>query len=299
MGEEKIIVQFAKPERHFTKVYNDFLYCDLLTVQEKLVYIALKSFVTYGEDSGQAYPSMQSLCKITNMTRQNVTNIINRLVRKKVITKQRRGLTKTNLYTLNDNELMWKSETLEEMQLVAENALAKVSDEEMIAELAKRGYEIKTKKEELIENTVQSISINPSQVNHYSTKDNIITDKASQERYTLDYLKKHFQYSIMCDDYPDDISLINYLLQIIYDTVNSNKETVRVAGEDKVKEVVVSVLMKLTHEELMYVIEKYKQQANRIKYPEAYLLTQLYKAKGQMDADIINQVQNDLYGSEQ
>ena len=90
--EDKIIVQLAQPEREFVKVYKDFLNCKLLTAEEKIIYIALKSFVTYGRDSDEVYPSMETLCSITSMSKPRATRTITSLVKKGIIKKQRRNL---------------------------------------------------------------------------------------------------------------------------------------------------------------------------------------------------------------
>ena len=59
--------------------------------------------------------------------------------------------------------------------------------------------------------------------------------------------------------------------------------------------VVIGKLMKLDYSEIMYCIEKYSEQTERIKNPTAYMLTLLYNAKEQMNLDISNQVQHDMY----
>ncbi len=59
--------------------------------------------------------------------------------------------------------------------------------------------------------------------------------------------------------------------------------------------IVIGKLMKLDYSEIMYCIEKYSEQTERIKNPTAYMLTLLYNAKEQMNLDIANQVQHDMY----
>lgn len=62
--------------------------------------------------------------------------------------------------------------------------------------------------------------------------------------------------------------------------------------------VVISKLMKLDYSEIMYAIDKFAEQTERIKNPTAYMLTLLYNAKEQMNLDITNQVQHDMYNWE-
>ena len=84
------------------------------------------------------------------------------------------------------------------------------------------------------------------------------------------------------------------MFNILYDVLNTSKQNIRVGGEEKPAMVVVSKLMKLTYSGIVYVIEKYKEQTNRINNPNSYILTMLYKAEEQMNLDIINQVQHDM-----
>ena len=58
---------------------------------------------------------------------------------------------------------------------------------------------------------------------------------------------------------------------------------------------VISKLMKLTYSGIMYAIEKFKEQTERIKNPTSYMLTLLYNAEEQRNLDIANQVQHDMY----
>ena len=69
---------------------------------------------------------------------------------------------------------------------------------------------------------------------------------------------------------------------------------IRIAGEDKPTMVVVGKLMKLSYSEIMYAIEKYQEQTERIKNPTSYMLTLLYNSKEQMNLDITNQVSHDM-----
>ena len=108
---ENIIVQLASPERKFVKVYQDFLQNELLSAEEKIIFITLKSFVDFSKDNGgiqgEAYPTMETVCKLSSLSRPRATRAINKLIEKKIVKKTRRGLTKSNIYTLSDYATMW------------------------------------------------------------------------------------------------------------------------------------------------------------------------------------------------
>lgn len=294
MKDEIFEVQLSNPDRPFVKVYKDFLASSLLTVEEKMVYIALKSFVTYGQDTGEVFPSMETLCKLTTLSRPRATRTISSLVKKGIIKKVRRGLTKTNLYTLVDVPSMWEAETIEQMQQLADNKI-QLSSEEMLEELKRRGVItfIKEKELESVPTKAQKQALEKDQ---YDINDNIVKISKSQEQetYSLYQIKEYFGYNSMLQDNPYLGKDIDSVMGILHTTLNTSKPVIRVGGEDKPSMVVIGTLMKLSSSGILYAIEKYKEQTERIKNPTGYMLTLLYNAETQMNLDISNQVRHDM-----
>ena len=62
-------VRSSVPIRKFVMVHEDFLEADFLSVEEKMVYIVLKSFMAYGQDADEVYPSMETICRLSSMSR--------------------------------------------------------------------------------------------------------------------------------------------------------------------------------------------------------------------------------------
>ena len=299
MAEDRIEVQLATPERHYTKVYNDFLSTENLTAEEKLTYIALKSFVTYGQDEGQVFPSMETLCKLTSMSRPRATRAISSLIRKGVVKKKRRGLKQSNTYTLYDNAVMWAAGSEQEMRDLAETSIP-LSSQEMIEELKRRGViKIIETEKELPSDTRQSPdrSTSFSELNSEYVKsiNNLNVQKSeSQERYSLEDIRELYDYHVLISDRKYSPSDIDSVMDILHDVLNTTKQTVKVAGEDKPAMAVIGKLMRLTYEEIGYSIEKFNSVTDRIKSPKAYMLTILYGSKEQMHLDINNQTRHDF-----
>ena len=130
-NNETFKVQLSVPERKYVKVYQDFLYSELLSAEEKMLYIALKSFVSYGSDDGKVFPSIDTLCKVASMSKSTVIRTIKKLEEKGIVKKKRRGVTKTNIYILADNSVMRKSKTAEELKQKSKGAVD-LSTEEML-----------------------------------------------------------------------------------------------------------------------------------------------------------------------
>ena len=186
MANEKIIVQLASPERKYVKVYHDFLDNSFLSVEEQMIFIVLKSYIDFRKDNGEAFPSIDTLCKRAKMSKPRTTKAIKNLINKGIIKKVQRGLTKTNLYTLSDYITMWTCDNAEDMATVADNNGVKpLTPEEHIAELERMGYIVKIKEKELVGELTKAHTQALKNQN-LSDKQNTISEPKSQaERYTI------------------------------------------------------------------------------------------------------------------
>lgn len=292
MANEKIIVQLASPERKYAKVYHEFLDNSFLTTEEQMIFIVLKSYVDFKKDSGEVYPSMETICKRAKMSEKRARKNINALIKKGIVKKAQRGLTKTNLYTLSDYATMWVCDNVEDVAAVADNQGVKpLTPAEHIAELERMGYTVQIKEKGLETTAPTKVTADSStQLNNFNQFDTTTNSGESQdlERYTLDQIKQLFDYDIMIADHSERKTDIDIVFTILYDALNWAKPTIRVDGQDKPSMVVISKLMKLEQSDLWYTIEKYHEQQERIKNVNAYLLTILYHAKEQSYLDLMN-----------
>lgn len=299
--KENIIVQLASPERLYTKCYHDFLESKLLTSNEKFIFLVLKRFIDVKADGGEVFPTIDTLCSISGWGNQKVTSVIKSLVDKGIVKKIQRGLTKANLYILADYSAMWECGSVEELKEIAKNEGVKpLTPEEHIAELKKMGYIVEIKEKGLISSTDQSEETSTYNISNYSFSISNDTTKAvksqaeSTERYTLEEIKSIYEYDYLIADRPERNQIIDSVMNVLYNALNTTKPTIRVNGENKPTMVVIGRLMKLNPFNIEYAVEKYQEQTERIKNPEAYILTLLYKSKEQSDLDITNQVRHDM-----
>ncbi len=299
MANDKIIVQLASPERKFVKVYHDFLRSDLLAADEKMIFIALKSFIDFSQDvsagtQGEVFPTIKTLQSMTGWGNKKVVNTIKALVKKGIVKKVQRGLTKSNIYILSDYATMWACDDIEELKGIVENQGAKtLTPEEHIEALERMGYKVQIKEKELVSEPTKEQKQVTNNTDLYKNDDTAEMPK-SQEKYTLEQVKVFYDYEIMIADRPTYKTDVDAVIDILYDTLNTTKETIRVQGEDKPAAVVISKLMKLYYADIFYAIEKFNEQTERIKNPKSYMLTLLYGAREQSALDISNQVQHDM-----
>lgn len=290
---ENIIVQLASPERKFVKVYQDFLQNELLSAEEKIIFITLKSFVDFSKDNGgiqgEASPTMETVCKLSSLSRPRATRAINKLIEKKIVKKTRRGLTKSNIYTLSDYATMWSCNNINDMITVADNkGIKPLTPAEHISELERMGYKVEIKKKELVSEPskahTQALNNNNFDINKNTTNE----PKSQAERYTMQDIRILYEYDSLIMQYPKKKTDIDIVFDILYDTLNSTKQYIRVGGEDKPAMVVIGKLMKLDYSDLVYSIDKYHEQTERIKNVKNYLLTIMYNSKEQQHLDIMN-----------
>lgn len=286
----------ATDQRQFVMVYNDFLESKKLNAKEKLLYIVLKKF---SNSSLKSFPSLNTLKELTGISISTIRRLLEHMEELGVLTVEHRYNdvkgNQSNLYTLRDYAALWEVGSSTE-----ELAAGSVEEEEakMIRALEARGYKIVREKE--LVSTPTKVKKQALKYNQYvvdTTNNNIpYQDCQDREKYTIEDIKLLYDYDIMAADYLEQIRDIDTVIEILYNAINTTRQTLRINGENKPSMVVIAKLLKLNHMDIMYAINKFQEQTDRIKNPKGYMLTLLYNAKEQMHLDITNQVQHDLYG---
>ena len=294
MARKKI--KSATDQRPFIMLYHDFLESNILDTYEKMVFIALKKFAD--NDSIRAFPSLKTIHGITGISLSQVRRSIEHMEQLGVISVEHRTDKEkghqSNIYTLCDYAEIWKVDSSnDDVAAVVDE----ISEAKLVAELKARGYTVTKEKEPDTLQADQSDNESSTQLNQFDIVNTTINSKESQEveRYSLVEIRAYYEYDIMVNDNPFAKNDIDSVMDILHTYLNTTKKTIRIGGDDKPAMVVISKLMKLTYSEIMYAIDKFKEQTDRIKNPTAYMLTLLYNSKEQMNLDITNQVQHDMY----
>lgn len=105
------------------------------------------------------------------------------------------------------------------------------------------------------------------------------------ERETMDersWLRSYFYEQLGIQDLkrdcPLDADMIVEIWELVVDTCCSNRRMIRIAGDDKPKDVVKSQLMKLDIEHMKFVLSCLHENTTKIRNMKQYLLTTLYNA---------------------
>lgn len=293
--EERFIVQTSTPERKFVKVYLDFLNAGLLSGKEQIIFIHLKQYINFANDTGtvrgEVYPTLATLAKNVKMSEKTVRTVLQGLQKKGILEIKQQGMNKPNIYKINDSAGMWKVGNVEELRV----AVDEIEEKRMIDLLTAKGYYI-SKEKGLVSDSYQTTDTSTQKKYDIYNKQDTTSQIKSQdlERYTLDQIHELFDYDIMVLDYPLQQNDIDSIMSILYTTMNTTKSTIHISGEEKPSMVVIGKLMKLHKESIMYAIKQFSEQTERIKNPTAYMLTILYNAPEQFNLDIQNRVSHDM-----
>lgn len=279
-----------KRKNPFVILSHNFIKWDMLNWNEKDIYIIL---LMYADSEQKCFPSINTLCKVSGKSNKTVIKALKGLEEKHLLKKENR-ITKngqsSNLYTLYDFDSVWEAESIEQVSKVVDIETKRKQLYELAREL---NYTVEEKEPTSAPTKVADVDQNKK--SFYMDKDNINKSKSQElERYTIDQIHQLFKYDVMLQENPYRKNDIEVAMSVLYTAMNITKATIRIAGEDKPSMIVIGKLMKLDKESIMYALDRFSEQTERIKNPTSYLLTILYFAPEQFHLDIQNQVSHDM-----
>ena len=108
---------------------------------------------------------------------------------------------------------------------------------------------------------------------------------------------ENIEYDVLSQNVQLDKDRLDELVELMVDTVCSNREMIRVAGDDYPAEVVKSRFLKIDSSHIEYVLERMRENTTYVRNIKKYLLAALYNAPVTMDSYYTSLVSHDLYGS--
>ena len=171
-----------------------------------------------------------------------------------------------------------------------------------------------TQEKPIRENPVQAkpmlgapIQENPAQLNKEESSPILSSPPAPRERTGQDGMRKresyralilkNIEYDVLSQNAQLDKGRLDELVELMVDTVCSNREMIRVAGDDYPAEVVRSRFLKLNASHIEYVLDRMRENTTYVRNIKKYLLAALYNAPVTMDSYYTSLVSHDLYGS--
>ena len=110
---------------------------------------------------------------------------------------------------------------------------------------------------------------------------------------------ENIEYDYLIRNHPLDRDRLDELVELMVDTVCSNREMIRIAGDDYPAEVVKSRFMKLDSSHVQYVMDCMRENTTYVRNIKKYLLAALYNAPGTISNYYSSLVQHDMYGDGQ
>ena len=95
---------------------------------------------------------------------------------------------------------------------------------------------------------------------------------------------ENIDYDILTQDEKLDRDRLDELVELMVDTVCSNREMIRIAGDDYPAEVVKSRFLKIDSSHIEYVLERMRENTTYVRNIKKYLLAALYNAPVTMDS---------------
>ena len=111
-----------------------------------------------------------------------------------------------------------------------------------------------------------------------------------------EYIRENIGYDALLEDLPGDRERVDELVELLTETVCSQREYIRIGGNDLPTEAVRSRLLKLDGEHIRFVLDCLERNTTRIRNIRQYLLTTLYNAPTTIDNYYTALVSHDLSG---
>ena len=127
---------------------------------------------------------------------------------------------------------------------------------------------------------------------------NLILSDESEKMKNRELLEEYFSCSLEMDLllrlYPDDEDTIYQIVDLLVDTCDSKRNLIRIAGDDKPAEVVLSRLKKLNADHIRFVLDCLAANTSPIRNMKQYLLAALFNAPTTIQLYYQNKVNHDL-----
>ena len=107
---------------------------------------------------------------------------------------------------------------------------------------------------------------------------------------------ENIEYDYLIQNHRLDRDRLDELVELMVDTVCSNREMIRIAGDDYPAEVVKSRFLKLNSSHIEYVLDRMRENTTYVHNIKKYLLAALYNAPATIDSYYTSLVNHDMYG---
>ena len=119
-------------------------------------------------------------------------------------------------------------------------------------------------------------------------------EKMKNRKLLEEYFSRSLEIELLLRLYPDDEDTIYQIVDLLVDTCDSKRNLIRIAGDDKPAEVVLSQLKKLNADHIRFVLDCLAANTSPIRNMKQYLLAALFNAPTTIQLYYQNKVNHDL-----
>ena len=119
-------------------------------------------------------------------------------------------------------------------------------------------------------------------------------EKMKNRKLLEEYFSRSLEIELLLRLYPDDEDTIYQIVDLLVDTCDSKRKLIRIAGDDKPAEVVLSRLKKLNVDHIRFVLDCLAANTSPIRNMKQYLLAALFNAPTTIQLYYQNKVNHDL-----
>ena len=121
-------------------------------------------------------------------------------------------------------------------------------------------------------------------------------DRMRERESYRELILENIEYDCLIQNHHLDRNRLDELVELMVDTVCSNREMIRIAGDDYPAEVVKSRFLKLNSSHIEYVLDRMRENTTYVRNIKKYLLAALYNAPATIDSYYTSLVSHDMYG---
>lgn len=262
-----------------------------MSAEAKLLYgcfldrASLSSVNDWKDKKGRIYIVFQfeDMKRILGCSNHKVSKVLTELETEyDLIDRKKQGLSKPNLIyvkrILEERQNSNSQNSEKQSSRSEENRATELQYSESESSVNQSSGTTENEATELRKTESNNTNINKTNKNNTeSTSSEDANDEAEKRRQYEEYFKENLLVEQLVEEYPAKREILHEIVDVILDTMCSNCKTIRIAKDDKPKDVVHSQFMKLNDNHIRYVLDVLENSSN-VRNMKQYILTTLYNA---------------------
>jgi len=133
---------------------------------------------------------------------------------------------------------------------------------------------------------------------NYKQNEQNQSEKASEDyKAYKEIIKENISFDDLCMSVKlGEADLLEEIVEIMTDVVTFNKKPLKINDYDIPAEIVKSRFLKITYDEIQYILDKFSENTAKINNIRKYLISMIYNAKSTINSYYKAEVQHDFYG---